>query len=385
MSDNDDIFSIDEAPEQEEQDNLEAQLETENIVPPLKLDYTLKTCAERNDLVTKILEQTPAANLTPRYLEILGDYIMGGLTKEERKSHVYVTDNRRITIDRRETSFEGLVEKFENGEDGIYNLISDNRHMFFQHKQEITEEDIKNIPGLKQLRDAIAEVDAAAKAATGKRKYLLKKQLIEMRKDQYVLKSSYLNLPRTTVHRGDPAKVDLTEHIYLNEKGEPQSDGIISRFNPEHISAILCNFPALKREMEGRFQNDFYYLVVDFEGLMNRALADQPMYRDIVEMKFCNKPNSEICEMVKTKYNETHSSQFISAIWRQKIPKHIAAFAQEEYLINYYYQYKPNSFKRCSCCKELKPANAWFFSKNNTSKDGFYSLCKKCRKSKGSK
>ena len=119
------------APEQEEQENLEGQLEQEEIVQTIKLDYTLKTCQERADLVNKIVDQTPQERLTKRYLEILGDYIMGGMTKEEKKSHTYITDNRRITIDKRESSYEGLIEKFENGEDGIYNLISDNRNALF--------------------------------------------------------------------------------------------------------------------------------------------------------------------------------------------------------------------------------------------------------------
>ena len=97
-------------------------------------------------------------------------------------------------------------------------------------------------------------------------------------------------------------------------------------------------------------------------------------------MKFLNKSNEEIREVLQTKYNEVHSSQFISTLWRQKIPKIIAERAQEEFLIDYYKENKPNSFKKCSCCQALKPAHSWFFSKNSTSKDGFYSLCKECRK-----
>jgi hypothetical protein len=165
---------------------------------------------------------------------------------------VYVTDNRRVTIDKRETSFEGLVEKFENGEDGIYNLMTNDKNIIFQHKQEITEEDIETVPGLKELHNAIVEVEAAAKAATGKKKYLLKKQLIEMRKDQYVLKNSYVNPMRVLSKRGG-GKVNLAENKTLGPDGLPTSDGIISFFKPEHVSAILCNFPALKFEMTGRF------------------------------------------------------------------------------------------------------------------------------------
>ena len=37
-----------------------------------------------------------------------------------------LTENRMMTVNKRETSFECLVSQLENGEDGIYNLISEN-------------------------------------------------------------------------------------------------------------------------------------------------------------------------------------------------------------------------------------------------------------------
>jgi uncharacterized protein YutD len=128
----------DAAPEQEA-DQIENNLEEAQIVPTLRLDYKLKTMEERSELVARIIEQTPSANLSNRYLEILGDYIMGAISKEDKKAHLYLTDNRRITIDRRETSLEGIIEKFENGADGFYNLIAESdKNVIFQHKQEIT-------------------------------------------------------------------------------------------------------------------------------------------------------------------------------------------------------------------------------------------------------
>ena len=100
---------------------------------------------------------------------------MQALPKEERKSKKYLTDNRLITINKRETSFEGLVEKFENGEDGIYNLMTHDKNILLTTKAEITEEDIESVPGLKELREAILLVEQEVKAATGRRKFLLKK------------------------------------------------------------------------------------------------------------------------------------------------------------------------------------------------------------------
>jgi hypothetical protein len=143
----------------------------------------LKTCEERADLVSRILEQTPAHSLTQRYLEILGNYIMGGISKEEKKSRQYLTDNRLVTINKRETSYESLAEKFENGEDGIYNLITNDKNILLTPKVSITQEDIETVPGLKELRAEMEKIERASKEAHGRKKYLLKKQLIEMRKD----------------------------------------------------------------------------------------------------------------------------------------------------------------------------------------------------------
>ena len=60
----------------------------------LKLDYSLKDMTDRVALVDKIVESTPKEKLTPFYLEILADYIMQSLTKEERKEKAYMTENR---------------------------------------------------------------------------------------------------------------------------------------------------------------------------------------------------------------------------------------------------------------------------------------------------
>jgi hypothetical protein len=42
----------------------------------------------------------------------LADYLVFAMDKEERKKKNIITDNRMVTVKKRETSFEGLVEKF---------------------------------------------------------------------------------------------------------------------------------------------------------------------------------------------------------------------------------------------------------------------------------
>lgn len=379
-----DIEDEDSAPNQEA-DIIEDQIAAEDIEQTLHLDYTLKTCEERAGLVNKIVEQTPAQNLTNRYLEILGDYIMGGITKEEKKGRQYLTANRLITINKRETSYEGLAEKLENGEDGIYNLITDNKNMFFQLKDPISERDIEEIPGLKELREEIEKVEAACKSARGRRKYLLKKQLIEMRKDQYVLRSSVRQPVVATPCAKGVNKVDLRIEYWLDENGIPQSKGVISFFDPKHISAIMCNYNGLKLAVKDKFSSDFYFLMLDFDELLNKALNDEPIFRDIVQMKFDGVQNINIQKYLLKAYNKTYTVEYISNLWRNKIPKLIAQQAKIDYVIKYYQSHKGARWKKCSCCGVTKPAHTYFYSKNSSSKDGWYSMCKNCRNAKNKK
>lgn len=60
-----------------------------------------------------------------------------------------------VTINKRETSFEGLVGKLENGEDGIYSMVSDNKNQLLTPKISITQKDLDEIPELRQIKTII--------------------------------------------------------------------------------------------------------------------------------------------------------------------------------------------------------------------------------------
>lgn len=348
----------------------------------LKLDYSLETAAERNELVTKIIQQTPHECLTPKYLEILSDYIIFAMDKEERKQKKILTDNRMVTVNKRETSFQGLVGKLENGEDGIYNMIANDKNIIFTPKVTITPKDIEEIPALKELVAEIEKIKEQAKVATGKKKYMLKKQMIEMCQDQYVIKNSY-HPPMYMMNAVKSfSKLDLTEEFTVAD-GELKSNGLISLIYPAHVSALLCNYSRLKEEAWGKFYGDSYYLMESLDDLIERTLRDDfPLYYDLVIYKIDGKQNIEIQQLLEQEFGIKHSVEYISSLWRNKIPKLLAEREYNDILTWYYTHEERGKWKKCSRCGQIKLAHNNFFSKNRTSKDGFYSICKCCRNKK---
>ena len=305
------------------------------------------------------------------------------MEKQERKERKILTDNRMMTVNKRECSFEGLVSQLENGEDGIYNLITDNKNQIFQPKVTITKKDLDEIQPLRQLREAINVWEAKLKVTEGKDAFVIKKALIEMRKDQYIIKNAYR---RPIV----PNKLTRSTHVIMlpdetssfdDEEGYPIPKGV-SLLNPVVCSAILCNYSRLKEDSFDRFEGDLYYLMLAFDEIADKALKEYPLYEKIVECKIDGLQNTQIQEILQMEFGIKHSLEYISSLWRKKIPKLIASQAEDEYLYWYYLNIKKGKYKKCSRCGQVKLAHNKYFSKNKTSRDGFYSICKRCRNRK---
>ena len=168
------------------------------------------------------------------------------MEKQEKKERKILTENRMMTVNKRETSFEGLVSQLENGEDGVYNLISENKNQILQPKVTITKKDLEEIEPLRQLRETIDTWEQVLKRTEGKNAFIIKKALIEMRKDQYLIKNAYRkplvcsNIIRST------HSIELPEKMFaLDADGYPIPEGI-TLLSPAVCSAILCNYSKLK-------------------------------------------------------------------------------------------------------------------------------------------
>ena len=224
-----------------------------------KLDYSLKTMKERAEFIEALIPTlTPEQLNNKRYLEILGDYVIAAMTPAEKKAHLYLTENRKLTINKRETSYQGLTEQFENGEDGAWNLFNEvaDKSIRLTQKKEISAEDLAEIPELRNLKESIAIIEKLEAKAQGKDRYRLKKWLIELHQEQYIIKDIFKPTMSANAIAKSVVQMDLGENITIDENGEPQSNCRISLFNPTHVCALLCNYSALKEESWSKFSSD---------------------------------------------------------------------------------------------------------------------------------
>ena len=360
----------------------------------IKFDYTLETPEERNELVKKIIENTPPEKLTRRYLEAMSDYIILAFKKDIKEHKITTKSRLKNTIKEHEVSLEGLSVSFQNkygesgsngsAEDYVYNLIVENdKNVILTPKNKITPEDIEEVPGLKDLFKEIKRLETQVfPVAKGKQKYSIKQNIIALYRDAYVLRASYkggVNFVNTTK---SATKIDLYEKITVDKDGELQIEANLSLLEPKHVSAMLCSYSKLKEDAYSKFNSDIYYMMLALDNIVDKALADEPLYFDLVTYKVDGLQNTEIQKKLEETYNIKYSVEYISSLWRNKIPKLIAETARKEWLCWYYTEKEKGVWKKCSKCGQIKLAHNKFFSRNKSSKDGYYSICKDCRNKK---
>ena len=75
----------------------------------------------------------------------------------------------------------------------------------------------------------------------------------------------------------------------------------------------------------------------DLDVLVDSTLKkDFPLYYKLLIYKIDGKSNAEIQELLNDEFGITYTVEYLSSLWRNKIPKMIAEKAKEDYLIWHY-------------------------------------------------
>lgn len=357
---------------------------------PISLDYSLESTKDRLALVNQIIEEAEQnkISLSNTYLEILSNYLIFNITKEERKEKKIISDNRWATVNKREVSLEEAAQSAEEHNTSLYNLIKNDKNIIFKPKDSITKKDLEEIPYLRQITESIEHYQKLLPKSSGKEKFIIKKSIIELQKDRYVVRNYFRN-PTICTSIARPYHLhqlpyDESPVIVQGKRLEvrPSNPAGISLLNPKHILALLNNYAKIKMDTAEDNQNDLKYLLQDFEDLVDRALLDYPEYKTILILKIDNKKGEAIRDYILDNYGERHTVEYISWLWNNRIPKLIADQATVDYLYWYFTFKEKGVWKKCSRCGQIKLRDNRFFSRNSGGKDGFYSICKRCRNKK---
>ena len=328
----------------------------------IKLNYKIDNLEERIKIVDEICKEH-ADELSTRNLETLSDYILNLMEKDEKKKKEILTQNRMSTVNKREMSFEGLTAKFENGEDGVYQLMKNDKNMILTPAIKITKRDIEELPFIAQIRDAIAFFRNIEN-----KNYIAQQAMVDLSQQQYAVKNAY------------------RKPIQFSSLVQPQFASfdwgdIIDFKNYEHIAALIKNYSKLKTKVSEEINNEIYWVLIDLERIIDAALEEKyPMLYDILINKIEGVQNVDVQKNLEQKYGKSYSIEYLSNLFNNKIPKLIAEEAEKQELIWHYTYVEKGAWKKCNRCGQIKLLHSKFFSKNSSSKNGFYSICKDCRK-----
>lgn len=331
---------------------------------PLFLDNKIQGYEARLKLVEEQVLEIGEENLTSRAKDRIANYLIEATDLEPRGE--IITANRMVTVNKRETSREGLVEKLEGGESAFHGLIKEDRNTILTPKVEITKSDLAEVPLLAQLREEIDKLEKLIEdnpKMDPKKRGKLKQTIIEMRKDQYVLKNAYR---QPIFARGNNT----------GSEEPPQYD--FSLCDVDQVKSLLVNYPGLKIEFDSQLDSDMKWILEDLDALITEALEDYPTLKYILQKKIEGTNNFEIREGLIEIFGVDHTQEYISSLYRNKIPQAISDKAREHWVDYIFLNKVKGTYKKCSRCGEVKLANNRNFSINKTSSSKFYSINFRC-------
>lgn len=252
----------------------------------------------------------------------------------------------------------------------------------------------------------------------------LRKHLVELRQQQYVLRDGFsptVGRPRQNYYAPNPGATRGFHHVLpagqVNYENEFSRSLFMEEIGPEHFTSYFQDrllkylLKQDKRVEKGRQPGDFDFRDPDSVALLIYARNDlvpsedmdvehqqdlqmlldtlryyirvskmEPLHREIITMKANNQTNETIAKYINKKYDKTYSPNYISTIFRSKCCGGIAEAAIQHWNILDKLAGGKSEFKRCSTCNLLLLRDANNYVRKARAKDGLASRCKSCDK-----
>ena len=154
-------------------------------------------------------------------------------------------------------------------------------------------------------------------------KYFLREWMIDLRREQFLLKDSYR--PPVGSSGGFPSHVEKPDYIGMCIGPHVLCDYEmkVDYGNWRHIHAMLKYYSGMKAKTEGNPFHPWWDMYNFLDELIERTRLS-PEHRLILEEKIDHIPNEQIVRDLEYLGGKTYSINYISTIWKQHITKQIA-------------------------------------------------------------
>lgn len=388
----------------------------------LDLDISIPTSAGRRDYVEKYMADNSDKKFSASDLETIANYILYGKDEDTGKS---IVDRKEVQIKTKYNSYskkepESLDELIENPtfDERIFNT---DKNRYKNIKPKIDREKDFDVPGIQELWRSIDRyqyildvnkgkiIDPGAPKLTSAQLYKFNHMIIDLRRQQFYLRdmvkpticrfgtntrkvyqsedsgipwdlenSDFTIAPLGVLIGRDEKFFNPREYRGPEYTFNSSSKFIIDFRNFEHIYYLLENYEDLRIGSFNKPESTVGFLLDTLDFYIEKANLSEPK-KVILNYKKNKVQNEIIKKDLEKNFNLTHSANYISTIWKQKICKEIAEAAQLHY--DYYlYRNKPFSWKKCNQCGEIKLKDTREFMRKSRSSDGLASRCKECDK-----
>ena len=239
--------------------------------------------------------------------------------------------------------------------------------------------------------------------------YILKHELIDLRRNQYFLKDGYkptfrfLNpdhpstqynnwssdsaywLPTAEWERRSRASLlprpPVREDRTNPATGAPETKWIVRRqiFNWEnqsHVRAFIKHYSTLYQLLHEKLYTDGCFLLYDFEFYMKLAnLSESRLF--ILDKVRLGYSLSQVVTALEKQFNISYTENYLSFILNTELPKKITSAAYRRRLI---VETPKSEQKVCRTCGRSLPNTPTFFTRDINRKDGLATRCKECDK-----
>lgn len=388
----------------------------------LKLDFSLSTADERAQYIQTYMD--PCAHYTAKELETISNYLIFGKDKDGKSP----VDRKEIQI---KTKYNSYARKEAESLDALMEKPTFDERCFQTSttryktlKPTINRVADADVPGMKELWEVIDGIqylidvnkgkfeDESVKKLSSAELYQYQHYLIELRRQQFILRDSVKPVICRMKTSISPAYDDYDTSIVWDGEG---SDFAIAplglytaatelRFtNPRALEEIDYHWNEnAKHVIDFREPLHIYELFEEYDGLETDAFLDVEstaaaimktlnFYRErahlseeqerLLDLKIHHVSNQKITEILSKEFGVSHSANYISTIYKQKICGKIAEAAVLHY--DYYLNREiATAWKMCTCCGEFKLKDTREYMRRSRSSDGLSSVCKICDKIK---